>query len=238
VLPQSKLLSYKIFRRLVFAFTAVVAGLPLTAEAQIYAWRAENGTLVLSDRPLNPEARTYAVSSSTSVRTTRRPVAANVYDDLVTRNAEREGVRAELVRAVIQAESGFNRFAVSPKGAMGLMQLMPRTATELGVTNPFDAAQNIRGGVAYLRSLLQRYQGNEELALAAYNAGPGAVARYGGTVPPYKETRRYVQKIRGTTASAPVISANRIYKSVGDADGRQVPSYSNVKPAGVYEVVK
>jgi soluble lytic murein transglycosylase-like protein len=218
-------------------FIAVVGMMPLSAEAQIYAWRAENGSLVLSDRPLDPAARTYAVAATHGVRTTRRPVAANVYDDLVTRHASREGVRPELVRAVIQAESGFNRWAVSPVGAMGLMQLMPGTANDLGVRNPFDPAENIRGGVTYLRSLLDRYDGNEELALAAYNAGPGAVARYGGVVPPYAETQRYVKKIRGTTA-LPLRSVNRIYKTVDDAGGRQIPSYSNRKPAGSHEVVK
>jgi soluble lytic murein transglycosylase-like protein len=229
-------LSQKLLR-LVSAFIAVVAAAPVDAEAQIYAWRTGHGTLVLSDRPLDPSAQTYSVSPTSGVRTTRRPVAHNLYDDLVAENAAREGVRPDLVRAVIQVESGFNRWAVSPKGAMGLMQLMPGTAAELGVQNPFDPAQNIRGGVTYLRALLDRYQGDEELALAAYNAGPGAVARYGGAVPPYAETKAYVKKIRGTTAT-PVRSANRIYKTVAESDGRQVPSYSNVRPAGAYEVVK
>ena len=215
---------------------ALVAAVPLSAEAQIYAWRDANGTLVLSDRPLDPSARTYAVASTPGVRTTRQPIAANVYDELVRAHAAREGVRPDLVRAVIQAESGFNRWALSPKGAMGLMLLMPGTAKELGVRNPYDPAENIRGGVTYLRSLLERYEGNEELALAAYNAGPGAVARYGDRVPPYRETQLYVKKIRGRTAAAR--TPNRVYKTVEDVNGRQVPSYSNRRPAGEHEVVK
>ncbi|MCD6363720.1 MAG: lytic transglycosylase domain-containing protein [Synergistetes bacterium] len=96
--------------------------------------------------------------------------------------------------AVIQAESGFNPRAVSSKGAMGLMQLMPATARELGVSDPFDIEDNIMGGVKYLRYLSEKYKGNLELILAAYNAGPYAVDRYRG-IPPYRETQNYVQRV-------------------------------------------
>ena len=107
------------------------------------------------------------------------------------------GIRPDLVRAVIQVESAFNPRAVSPKGAMGLMQLMPATAKQFGVIDPFNPAENIRAGVSYLRQLLDRYDHDEQLALAAYNAGPGAVDKYGSKVPPYKETQNYVLKITG-----------------------------------------
>jgi soluble lytic murein transglycosylase-like protein len=108
--------------------------------------------------------------------------------------ARRHRVDAQLVAAVIAVESGFQSDAVSPKGAMGLMQLMPTTAAELGVTNPFDPKQNIEGGVRHLRALLTRYSGDRRLALAAYNAGVAAVERHRG-IPPYSETRAYVRKV-------------------------------------------
>jgi soluble lytic murein transglycosylase-like protein len=223
---------------LLAVLTAVLT--PLPASAQIYAWRDVHGTLVLSDRKLSDGAMTYTVPEAPGIRTTRTAPVDNshMYDDLVIEHASRHALRPELVRAVIQVESGFNPRARSPKGAMGLMQLMPATARELGVSNAFDPAENIRGGCAYLRRLLDRYQGNEELALAAYNAGADAVDRHGKTVPPYQETRDYVRKVGRFTDVQTAMRQNVIYKTFEIVDGRAIPRYSSKKPVtGTYEIV-
>src|SRR5437867_9450737 len=125
------------------------------------------------------------------------PVATQTlapYRDLIRAAAARHGLAPELVESVIRVESNFEARAVSPKGARGLMQLMPATAAKLGVRNVFDVRQNIEGGVRHLRHLVDRYGGNLALALAAYNAGVEAVRRHGG-IPPYAETRAYVTRV-------------------------------------------
>jgi len=230
-------------RRLILLTLVATLASPSLALAQIYVKRDERGVLVLSDQPLGEGARTFDVPRSVGVRVTRaaNPSAAARYADVIEQHASRHHVRPELVRAVIQVESGFNPFARSHKGAMGLMQLMPQTAADYGVVDAFNPVENIRAGVAYLRALLDRYSGNEELALAAYNAGPGAVERYGQTVPPYRETRDYVRKVKGRTGGT--LAASRapvfVYKVVEVVDGRPIPRYSNVRPAsGPYEVVR
>lgn len=115
-------------------------------------------------------------------------------DNLITKYADKNGLDEDFVKAVINQESGFNPNATSHCGAMGLMQLMPATAQGLGVTNAYDAEQNIEGGTKYLKGLMDRFGNDKQLALAAYNAGPNAVKKYGG-IPPYAETQNYVKKV-------------------------------------------
>jgi soluble lytic murein transglycosylase-like protein len=152
---------------------------------------------------------------------------ATPYRDLIRAAAARHGLTPELVESVIRVESNFEARAVSPKGARGLMQLMPATAAKLGVRNAFDGRQNIEGGVRHLRHLVDRYDGNLALALAAYNAGVEAVGRYGG-IPPYPETQAYVARVlRLLQRAAPSASAEaRVLHRYEAADGRVV--YSNL----------
>lgn len=213
------------------AVIALMALSPVAAQAQIYAWRDAAGNLVMSDKPTSANAKTYAVAATPAAYRTTTPLVrsrAASYESVIDEQSRRNALNPDFVRAVIQAESAFNPRARSVKGAMGLMQLMPETAEEYGVTNPYDPAQNIQGGVAYLRSLLDRYDNDESLALAAYNAGPGAVEKYGRTVPPYKETRQYIARIRNVAPTSGARTA--LFKVVQIVDGREVVRYTN-KPS-------
>jgi soluble lytic murein transglycosylase-like protein len=154
--------------------------LPSSANAQIYSWRDANGHLVLGNLPRSAAeagkvnlVRPYPVPTSHLIRTTSQTTSDRVrmYEGLITEHAQLNDVRPDLVRAVVQVESAYNPYARSPKGAAGLMQLMPATAQLFGVKNAYNPEENVRAGVAYLRQLLNRYENNEVLALAAYNAG-------------------------------------------------------------------
>ena len=226
------------------ACAGLILAVPRVVHAEIYTCLDANGGKVLTNNPATcGQTRTFVVAGS-SYRATRpaSPASSSAYDRIIAQAASDYDVREDLVRAVIQVESGFNARARSPKGAMGLMQLMPKTAAELGVRNPYNPTENIRGGVAYLRSLLDRYQ-DETLALAAYNAGPSAVDRYGSTVPPYRETQQYVDKIQtitGADALPPSAGSKVLYKTlVLNEDGRLVLRLTDTKPSsGPYEVVR
>jgi soluble lytic murein transglycosylase-like protein len=135
-------------------------------------------------------------SSTTDTNSSSNSASNSAFSDLVNQASQKYGVDASLINSVIEAESNFNPSAVSSCGAEGLMQLMPDTAASLGVNDILDPAQNIDGGTQYLKGLLNRYGGNVELAVAAYNAGPGAVDTYNG-IPPYQETQTYVSRVLG-----------------------------------------
>ena len=126
--------------------------------------------------------------------------ASSAFDAQINAAAASNGIDPALLKSLVSQESGFNPSARSGAGAVGLTQLMPGTAASLGVTNPLDPAQSLQGGAKYLREQLDRFGGDEQLALAAYNAGPGAVQKYGG-VPPYAETQNYVNSVMGKAAA-------------------------------------
>jgi soluble lytic murein transglycosylase len=165
--------------------------LPALAGAQeLYTYTDSGGVVVFTDRHATNGKKVHVSSYNREKRESFKPP----YDTIIRTSSERHGVDYSLINAVIKVESNFNEQAVSHRGAMGLMQLMPATARQLGVYNPYDPRENVDGGVRYLRHLIDRFDGDLKLALAAYNAGPAAVERY-GTVPPITETKNYVKKV-------------------------------------------
>jgi len=167
-------------RTCLLAALALAIASPVTAA--IYRRVRPDGSVVFTDTPLEGDWQLYFSRES------------SIYD-IIDYFARLYGLDEALIRAVIKVESDFEPEAVSRKGAMGMMQLIPGTAAELDVVNPLDVVDNIRGGSRYLRRMLDLFDNDLDLALAAYNAGPSAVRRYGG-IPPFPETQRYVRKVR------------------------------------------
>ena len=184
------------------------------AHADIYGFVDENGSAHFSDvkldsryklymksrpaaQPAAPEASRAAVSNpaGAAVAAVRVPRARRPYADLIAQVAQEQQIEPALLHAVVTVESAYNPGARSPKGATGLMQLMPDTAKRYGVTDRTDPLQNLRGGARYLRDLMALFDNNLRLVIAAYNAGEGAVMRSGNAIPPYAETRAYVPRV-------------------------------------------
>ncbi len=171
----------------------------LPASSDIYRYEDDEGIVHFTDAPTDKRFKIFMrdLKKDRQLRTKFR-VARSVnpaeYDQIIASTSAKYGVSPSLIKAVIHAESGYNPNAVSPKGASGLMQLMPGTARSLRVSNSFDPRDNVEGGVKYLRFLLDTFRGDVSLALAAYNAGLNKVAKYGG-IPPYNETRTYVNRV-------------------------------------------
>jgi soluble lytic murein transglycosylase-like protein len=164
---------------------------PASGFADVYVFRDKDGVLHFTNAPTHGGYRRLMRDGAQSPASVS---SSADYDEVIRMTSDRHSIDADLVRAVIKAESDFNSNARSRKGAMGLMQLMPDTARLYNVLNAFDPVDNIEGGVRHLRMLLERYQGDLTLSLAAYNAGSGAVEKHGG-IPPFVETREYVRRV-------------------------------------------
>lgn len=162
--------------------------------SDIYKYEDEQGVIHFTDTPTHSGFKLYLRTGFFNVKDYKDYFKK--YDHIIFKYSKEFGVEYPLVKAVIRAESGYNPKAVSPKGAMGLMQLMPETASLFECENPFEPESNIKTGIKYLSYLLKYFKGNIDLALAAYNAGPKNVIKYNYSIPPFNETRAYVRKVK------------------------------------------
>ncbi|MCE5245053.1 MAG: lytic transglycosylase domain-containing protein [Desulfobacteraceae bacterium] len=192
----------------VCSFLCFIPSFPAVSFADIFKYVDKEGVMHFTNVPTHPDARKFVSPPiltvpqrsyvgpvpSRSFYPSCNPANVKAYEPHIRLVCQKHGLDQNLVTAVIRAESAFDSQAVSPKGAQGLMQLMPGTSRDLGVVDPFDPWQNIDGGARYLKFLLNRFNNNLPLAVAAYNAGPEAVQKYGG-IPPYDETQIYVQRV-------------------------------------------
>lgn len=167
---------------------------PTVIFADIYRTVDKDGVLHFTNTPRDSKAELYLREAPERRPRGRSPGPENTWMDYAERVSRAHNLPPGLVTAIIRAESNGDRFAVSPKGAEGIMQLMPVTQRQLNVSDPFDPVENIAGGIRYIKELLGTFGGKKELAVAAYNAGPAAVKKYGG-IPPYTETRAFVERV-------------------------------------------
>jgi soluble lytic murein transglycosylase-like protein len=185
-----------------FATLALFSILVLPSEGSagdMYSFIDADGVIRVTNVP--PSQKAPVPGALRSFRNVRSPRGTTTYDEHICAAAEKHGVAPPLLKAVVAVESNFNPAAISAKGATGLMQLMPTTARDLYVDDLLDPAQNIHGGARYLRLLQDQFKGDLEKVLAAYNAGPEAVRRAGGSIPPFPETRAYVRRVLAVRAS-------------------------------------
>lgn len=178
----------------VFIFSASIV---VPAQAGIYSFSDASGVIHFTNKPSTPryaDMKRVSYMPESSVRRTR-PVNPERFNPLIEQAAREHQIDQGLLHAVITVESGYDPHAVSRRGAVGLMQLMPQTARRYGVRNMYDPAQNIQGGARYLRELMGKFNNDLSLTLAAYNAGEDAVAQYGNRIPPFRETRSYVPRV-------------------------------------------
>jgi soluble lytic murein transglycosylase len=191
---------YRIGISLLFAAVFIFV-LKISGSCDIYRYVDKNGVMHFTNVPTSNAApyRVYIREPSNSRSTSSSSVKSRggkraPFHGLIAQVAEEEGIAESLLKAIIKAESNFDPYAISKKGAMGLMQIMPINFKDLDIRDPFDPEQNIKGGARYFSQLLKRFGGNLQLALAAYNAGPEAVEQY-KRIPPYKETMKYVKRV-------------------------------------------
>ena len=200
-----------------------------TASSDIFKYTDDNGVTCYTDAPLGKKNQKVLAEESKLEPTEKIKPGKNLvlntdYSSYVQKSARKYEIEPELIHAVIRTESNGNCRAVSKKGAMGLMQLMPSTASDMNVGNPFNPEENIDGGTRYLRYLIEKFNGNLTLAIAAYNSGPKTVEKY-GNVPPISETRQYVNRV------FTLYNGKRQYAISGPVEDEQV------RPAPMYKVV-
>jgi soluble lytic murein transglycosylase-like protein len=186
--------------KLALIMALLLGSSPALANSKIYSYVDEQGTRHFTDVPDNNRYRLLVLSTQDRTHSGDRYDSqllsrATQFDSIIEHAAVSAAVEPNLLRAVIVVESGFNSRALSKRGAVGLMQLMPATASRFGVSNPYDPRENVHGGARYLKFLIDRFGNNVRLALAAYNAGEEAVDRNGGQIPPFTETMAYVPRV-------------------------------------------